>query len=228
MGREELFVSYIRVSTDKQGVSGLGLEAQQASIAGRLRGVKPIGEFIEVESGRHNDRPKLMEAMDLCRRTGATLVIAKLDRLSRNMEFIARLMNSQIDFIACDLPTANRVTLHIMAAMAEHESEMISQRTKAALQAAKARGVVLGHPGNFKGREAEGNKRSNEIRCAKADSFARGLYPLVSGYREAGASLCSIAGQLNKDHILTANGKQARWTAAGVRAILLRGKPTVS
>ena len=141
------FAAYYRVSTDRQGRSGLGLEAQQAAVRGYLGKSTPIGEFTEIETGKRNDRPQLELALALCRKRKARLVIAKLDRLSRNLAFIAALMDSGVEFVAVDNPHATRLTLHILAAVAEHEREMIAQRTKAALQAAKARGVRLGRHG---------------------------------------------------------------------------------
>jgi DNA invertase Pin-like site-specific DNA recombinase len=141
-------VSYLRVSTARQGASGLGLEAQRAAVLGFAisAGHRIVTEFVEVESGAKADRPQLAAALAACRLHRATLVIAKLDRLARNVAFIANLMDGGVEFVACDMPHANRLTLHLLAAIAEHEREMISQRTKAALAAAKARGVKLGNP----------------------------------------------------------------------------------
>ena len=140
------FVAYYRVSTEKQGRSGLGLEAQQEAVRTHLNGGNwhLAAEVVEIESGKRNDRPKLAEALRLCRLHGATLIIAKLDRLARNVAFISNLMESGVEFTAVDFPQANRLTVHILAAVAEHEREMISKRTKDALAAAKARGVKLG------------------------------------------------------------------------------------
>ena len=142
------FVSCYRVSTDKQGKSGLGLDAQRRAVQQYLNGgTWPlIGEFTEIESGKRNERPELAKALAACKRQKAKLVIAKLDRLSRNLAFIATLMDSGVEFIAVDNPHANKLTVHILAAVAQHEREVIAQRTKDALQAAKARGVVLGNP----------------------------------------------------------------------------------
>src|SRR5215813_5134904 len=136
------FVAYYRVSTQRQGRSGLGLEAQRRAVEEFLNGghSKLVEAFTEVESGKRGvDRPVLDQALASCRVHKATLVIAKLDRLARNVEFTAKLMNSDVEFVAVDFPQANRLTIHIMAAVAEHEREIISQRTKAALQAAKRR-----------------------------------------------------------------------------------------
>jgi len=126
------YIAYYRVSTDRQGRSGLGLEAQRRVVAEYLAvsGLKPVSEFIEVESGRRTDRPELAKALAACRRHGSRLVIAKLDRLARNVAFVSGLMEAGVDFVACDMPHANRLTIHILAAVAEHEREMISTRTR--------------------------------------------------------------------------------------------------
>src|ERR671910_966338 len=155
------FVAYYRVSTDKQGRSGLGLEAQREAVQSFLNGGSwtLAAEVTEVESGKRNDRPELDRALGLCRLYGATLVVAKLDRLARNVTFISKLMESGVDFVAVDFPQANRLTVHILAAVAEHEAAMISARTKAALAAAKARGVqVGGDRGNIREIAVEGRR----------------------------------------------------------------------
>lgn len=166
------FVSYIRVSTARQGASGLGLEAQQEAVQRFLNGGswELLGEFKEVETGKGADalakRPQLGAALDACRKHGATLVIAKLDRLARNVHFVSGLMESKVRFVACDMPEANELTIHIMAAFAEHEAKRISQRTKDALAVAKARGAVLGKSG-------AANLRPNlEARQQAANAFA--------------------------------------------------------
>ncbi len=142
------FVAYYRVSTDRQGRSGLGLDAQREAVAGQVQraGGEIVADFTEIESGKRADRPELRAALAEAKRHRATLIIARLDRLSRNMAFIANLVDARIDFIACDNPHATRLTLRILVAVAEHEREMISARTKAALAIAKARGVRLGNP----------------------------------------------------------------------------------
>jgi DNA invertase Pin-like site-specific DNA recombinase len=140
------FVAYYRVSTDKQGRSGLGLEAQQEAVRTYLNGGKwkIVGEFTEVETGKRSDRPKLAEALKACRKRKATLVIAKLDRLARNVHFISGQMDQNVPFVACDSPNDDRFMIHLKASFAEEEARKISIRTKAALQAAKARGTKLG------------------------------------------------------------------------------------
>src|SRR2546421_792020 len=142
------FIAYFRVSTDKQGKSGLGLEAQRKAVLDYLNGGRwsLVQEFVEIESGKHNERPQLTAALAACNKHRARLVIAKLDRLSRNLAFIAALMESGVEFVAVDNPHANKLTVHILAAVAQHEREMISERTKAALAAAKRRGKRLGNP----------------------------------------------------------------------------------
>src|SRR5476651_1949666 len=150
-------VSYLRVLTRKQGESGLGLEGQQAAIDAyaKQNGGEVVGRYIEVESGKRSDRPELARAITHAKRMKAVLVVAKLDRLSRNVAFLSRLLESGIEFLACDNPTANRLTVHILAAVAEAEAKAISDRTKAALAAAKARGTILGsaRPGHWSGNE---------------------------------------------------------------------------
>src|SRR5438477_9726116 len=144
-----LFVAYYRVSTARQGQSGLGLDAQRQAVCDYLAGQagsQLIAEFTEIESGKRNNRPELEAALAMCKRAKATLVIAKLDRLARNLAFIANLMESGVDFLATDNPHATKLMVHMLAAFAEHEREQISARTKAALAAAKARGVRLGYP----------------------------------------------------------------------------------
>jgi DNA invertase Pin-like site-specific DNA recombinase len=150
------FIAYFRVSTDKQGKSGLGLEAQREAVLAFLNGGKwaLVAEFVEIESGKRNDRPQLSTALLACKKHKAKLVIAKLDGLSRNLAFIATLMDSGVEFVAVDNPHANKLTVHILAAVAQHEREMIAQRTRDALQEAKARGAKLGNPNLAAARES--------------------------------------------------------------------------
>jgi DNA invertase Pin-like site-specific DNA recombinase len=194
------FVAYYRVSTDRQGRSGLGLEAQKAAVRGYLGAVPPIAEFTEIETGKRNDRPQLKEALALCRKRKAKLVIAKLDRLSRNLAFIAALMDSGAEFVAVDNPHATRLTLHILAAVAEHEREMIANRTKAALQAAKGRGIRLGQNG--------ADRLAPAYRAAAMDR-ARQLAPVLAELMASGMSARQMAAELTARGIPTATG--ARW-----------------
>ena len=179
------FVAYFRVSTDRQGKSGLGLEAQRKSVLDFLDGGRwsLVAEFTEVESGKRSDRPQLAKALDACRRQKAKLVIAKLDRLSRNLAFIATLMESGVEFVAVDNPHANKLTVHILAAVAQHEREMISERTKAALKAARARGTRLGNP-----RLDEAAKRGTAALKANARRFAANVLPIIREIEKAGAA----------------------------------------
>jgi len=139
-------IAYCRVSTKHQGLTGLGMEAQRTAVESyaRQQGARVAALYVEVESGKRSDRPELAKALAHAKRGKATLCVAKLDRLARNVEFLARILNAGTDFVACDYPSANRLTLHIMAAVAENEAKAVSDRTKAALAAAKARGTLLG------------------------------------------------------------------------------------
>jgi DNA invertase Pin-like site-specific DNA recombinase len=210
--------SYLRVSTDRQGQRGYGLEAQHKAIADYLTGGswELLGEFVEIESGKRNDRPQLEAALAACKRHKAKLVIAKLDRLSRNLAFIATLMERRVDFVCCDMPEANRLTIHIIAAMAEHERSMISERTKAALAAAKARGVRLGSK-----KLAEARKLAAVAIKAGADRYAANVLPIIREIQRAGATTREdIANALNARGIATARG--GRWYGSSVRNILAR------
>ncbi|OYD81368.1 recombinase family protein [Azospirillum brasilense] len=213
------FVAYYRCSTEKQGRSGLGLEAQQAAVRSYLNGGnwKLLAEFTEVESGKRNDRPKLEEAKELCRLTGATLVIAKLDRLSRDAVFLLNLKNAGIEFVAADMPNANRLTVGIMALVAENEREAISQRTKTALAAAKARGTRLGNPQGFGGAVYRGGGKAAQ---KAADGFASTVIPTIHRLQAEGLSMNAIAKRLEEMGVKTARG--GSWTAQAVKNVLAR------
>lgn len=215
------FIAYYRVSTNKQGKSGLGLEAQQASVTDYLATTSGelINEFTEVQSGKDNKRPELAKALRKCRLTGATLLIAKLDRLSRNAAFLMNLQESATQFVACDMPEANTLTVGLMACMAEYERKRISENTKAALKAAKARGVKLGNP------------RLDEVRCtditaaqtariAKAKARNSEILDVINEIQsEAGElSLRAISRRLNEAGYKTSRGKD--WQATSVKRIL--------
>jgi len=211
------FVAYYRVSTDKQGKSGLGLEAQQQAVLQYLNGGAwdLVAEFTEVESGKKNDRPQLAAALAACKKHKATLVIAKLDRLARNVAFIANLMEGDAEFVACDFPTANRLTLHILAAVAEHEREAISARTKAALAAAKARGKTLG---GFRGVTVDQAKGA-QAASAKAKEWAQGdIGKEIADMKARGWSLWEIAHSLNNLGVKTRRGGE--WQATSVKRVL--------
>lgn len=215
------FVSYLRVSTARQGASGLGLEAQRAAVSSYLNGGnwKLVQEVVEVESGKRNDRPALVDALRLCRKHRATLVIAKLDRLARNVAFISNLMESGVEFVAVDMPQANRFVVHILAAVAEQEAEAISKRTKAALAAAKARGIRLGGRRVSAERFAEIGSIARQVRTEKAGKRAADLTPVIRGIEAAGArSLRQIAAGLNNLDISAPRGGE--WSAVQVRRLL--------
>jgi DNA invertase Pin-like site-specific DNA recombinase len=214
------YVAYFRVSTDRQGKSGLGLDAQRDAVAAFLDGGdwKVIAEFQEVESGRDDDRPELAKAVARCRLTGSKLLIAKMDRLARRVSFVANLMDSGVEFEVANLPGMTRFTAHIYAAVGEEEARMISERTKAALAAVKARGEKrLGNPQGFAGKVyREGGK----ARARMADDFAARVGPLARRMREEGLSLRATAARLTAMGIRTARGGE--WAAATVKGVLDR------
>lgn len=218
-------VSYLRVSTRKQGSSGLGLDAQRTAIHSYAaqRHAKVIETFTEIESGKVNARPELLKALHLAKVTGATLVIAKLDRLSRNAAFLLTLRDSGVRFVAADMPDANDLTVGIMALVAQQEREAISKRTKEALSAAKVRGVRLGNPNGAAAikRAGKGNSASLAVIRSRADSHARNLQPVLHALAAAGVtSLGNVAEALNERGMLTPRG--GRWHKSSVRNLLTR------
>lgn len=226
-----VFVAYYRVSTKRQGESRLGLEAQRASVQALVKQHHGtlVAEFTEVESGSKSQRPQLQAAISRARRHKAVLVVAKLDRLARNMLFTATLMESGLDFIACDNPFATRLTIHILAAIAEHESRMISERTKQALQAAKARGQKLGssRPGHWDGRTelrlralARARAGAAEANHRLATDTYKDIAPRIWELHEQGWGGDRIARQLMEERIPARRG--VRWTGTQVRRVLSR------
>ena len=218
-------VTYIRVSTDKQGRSGLGLEGQQAAIAAftKTANAVTVAEFCEVESGRNNDRPELAQALKMARVYGATLVIAKLDRLSRNAEFLLFLQRGSVPLVFCDMPEANHLTVGIMAVVAEAESRMISARTKTAMLAAKERGATFGNPNGADAlrRAAKGNAASRESAITRADARAHDLSEALQDVIKAGhITLQKQANELNKRGITTPRG--GKWYASSVSNLQAR------
>lgn len=212
------FIAYYRVSTQKQGASGLGLEAQQAAVARYLNGGawELIGEFREVETGKGADalakRPQLRAALDACKKNGATLLIAKLDRLARNVHFVSGLLETGVEFVAADMPQANKVMIQMHAVMSEWERDQISARTKAALAAAKARGVVLGHAG------AENLRPNIEERQRAARAFAVKLRPLFEGMKARGLSQRAMAEELNSVGVPAPKG--GAWRLSQVQRVI--------
>ncbi|WP_336979703.1 recombinase family protein [Altererythrobacter fulvus] len=218
-------VAYYRVSTEGQGRSGLGLEAQREAVSSLCssRGWQMVAEFTEVESGKRSDRPELQAAMHRAKVTGATLVVAKLDRLSRSVAFLSALQDSGGRFLAADMPEANELTVHIMAAVAQAERKAISRRTIEALAAAKARGTRLGNPNGAAAlrRAAKGNVAAIEAVKAGAAERATDLAPVIADIQAAGAtSLQAIASELNVRGIVTPRG--GKWHPSSVRNLLAR------
>jgi len=219
---QRAFVAYYRVSTARQGRSGLGLDAQKRAVTEFLNGGswELLAEFVEIESGKTDDRPELEQALATCELSGATLVVAKLDRLSRNLAFLAKLQESGARFVAADMPEANELTIHIMAAVAQAERKAISVRTKEALAAARARGVRLGGSrGNLEDLR-RGPAKSAEVRSRQAAQRANKVRAQIDAITSDGEhrSLRQIALALNERGIRAPRG--GKWHAAQVRAVI--------
>jgi len=204
------YVAYLRQSTKKQEISGLGIEAQREIIHKYLGQEKPIAEFVETESGKRTDRPKLAEALALCRKTKSTLIVAKLDRLSRNVAFTSKLLESDVEIKFCDFPEANRLVLHIIASIAEYEAGLISQRTKQSLKAKKARGIQLGKPENLTNnldRAIENSKRAIKKKAKENPNNMRAI-AMLRVLVGKDMSLSEMARRLNNEGFVTSQGKQ--------------------
>ena len=202
------YVSYLRVSTQRQGTSGLGLQAQQEIIQKYLNGCLPVAEFIEVESGRKTDRPKLHEALELCKKMKATLIVAKMDRLSRNVAFTSQLLDSGIEIVFCDFPKANRLVLTIIAAISEYEAGLIRKRTKEALQIKKDQGFKLGKPENLTNNLEKAITNSKKANAEKANNNPnnRRAVALIKNLINNTSNLSEMARQLNSEGFLTSRG----------------------
>jgi DNA invertase Pin-like site-specific DNA recombinase len=225
MAGVQRLVAYERVSTARQGASGLGLQAQRHTIEAfsASRGAEVLARFTEVESGRKADRPELLKALHLAKVTGATLVIAKLDRLSRNAAFLLALRDSGVRFVAVDMPEANDLTVGIMALVAQAEREAISRRTKEALAVAKARGVRLGNPNGAESlrRAGKGGVALRKVVSANAEAFAADLAAVVADIRGAGhISVRALAAELTDRGIRTRRG--GAWQLSNVKGLLGR------
>jgi DNA invertase Pin-like site-specific DNA recombinase len=221
----DALVAYYRVSTKQQGVSGLGLEAQRAAVAQHVTqsGATLILEYTEVESGTHSRRPQLATALLACRTAGAILVIAKLDRLARNVAFLSTLMDGDVEFRALDLPGASRFHLHIMAAVAEQEALAISQRTTAALRMAKARGTILGHPANLTDASRQASIVARQAIVTQRNQL---ITPLVTAWQQASWTLVRMAEELTRLHVTLPRGGST-WSASQVRRVLVRAGVSV-
>jgi DNA invertase Pin-like site-specific DNA recombinase len=218
---ENNYIAYLRVSTERQGASGLGIDAQRSAICRYvdLCGGEVSAELVEVESGKRSERPVLEQAISLCRRKKATLLVARLDRLSRTVSFMSRLIETGVDFIAVDNPHANKFMIHVLSAFAEHERDLIAGRTRAALAAAKIRGTRLGNPNIATARE----QALCSIRTA-ADEFCSNVGPVILQIRASGIrSLQGIAEALEARGIRTARG--GSWHPTTVRNVERRFRP---
>ena len=208
MKNNNQYVAYLRVSTQKQGYSGLGIEAQREIIQKHLHDKTPIAEYVEIESGRKKDRPKLKEALRLCRKTEAILIVAKLDRLARSVSFLSNLLESDVDIVFCDFPQANKMVLHIISAISQYEAELIAARTKASLQAKKSRGFRLGNPEHLMDKHKQAIRNSIRSCKEKADNNPnnkRAVAMLRTLIKEE-YTLKSMADALNKEGFVTSQG----------------------
>ena len=222
MGNNEKYVAYLRVSTQRQGVSGLGLQAQQEIIKNYLKGKEPIEEFVEVESGRKSQRPKLHEALELCKKEKATLIVAKMDRLSRNVSFTSQLLDSGIEIVFCDFPRANRLVLTIIAAISEYEAGLIRQRTRAALQVKKEQGHKFGKPENLAEnleKAIVNSRKTNQEKAADNPNNKRAVAMLKVLARETD-NMSEMARILNKEGFTTSRG--GKFSAKQVSILLKR------
>lgn len=219
------YVAYLRVSTQKQGYSGLGIEAQKEIIHNYLRDTNPIAEYIEIESGRKTDkeRPQLRSALEHCRKDGATLIVAKLDRLARNVSFLSSLLENDVEIVFCDFPQANKMVLHILAAISQYEAELIATRTKQALAAKKARGTKLGNPEHLldKHKEAVANSnRTNRDKARSNPNNKRAVAFLKVLVAQGNSTLNQMAEVLNKEGFVTSQG--CRFTPSTVYKLIKR------
>ena len=220
------FVCYYRVSTTKQKVSGLGIDAQKETVMNFLNGGnwEIVGEFVEYESGKNDNRSELTKAIQACKLKNAKLIVSKLDRLSRDVHFISSLMKSDVQFVVAEMPEMTELTIHIFAAMAQHERKMISERTKAALKQAKNRNAKLGNPCIRQGKRIQNSgdtTQANLARVARADNYAYQMKEIILGIMNSGViSLNGIANELNSQRYATRMGRA--WSAMAVKRVLER------
>jgi DNA invertase Pin-like site-specific DNA recombinase len=224
MENDVQYVAYLRVSTQKQGYSGLGLEAQREIIQNFLYDKNAIAEFLEVESGRKTDkgRPKLKEALEVCRKTGGKLIVAKLDRLARNVAFLSQLLESDVDIVFCDFPQGTKMMLHILAAISQYEAELIATRTKQALAAKKAKGCTLGNPEHLIGKLDEAVAKSVETNKRKAEENPNNkrAAAMLKVLAKEGKTLQEMADYLNEQGFTTSKGY--KFTRSAVLVLLKR------
>lgn len=202
------YVAYLRQSTTKQEKSGLGIEAQRNIIHSFVKEGLIIAEFVETESGKKSDRPKLQEALALCRKTNSILIVAKLDRLSRNVAFTSKLLESDVEIIFCDFPQANRLILHIISSIAEYEANLISQRTRQSLKAKKERGVKLGKSENLMKKHSKAIEHSNQTNRTKAQNNVNNMraVALLRSMVKEELTLSQMTIRLNEQGFVTSKG----------------------
>ena len=202
------YIAYLRQSTKKQQISGLGIEAQREIISNHIKEGNIIKEFIETESGKKSERPKLQEALKMCRKTNSVLIVAKLDRLSRNVAFTSKLLESDVEITFCDFPQANKLILHIISSIAEYEANLISQRTRQSLEAKKARGVKLGKSENLMSKHSQAISNSVATNKAKAMTNTNNMraVALLRSLVNEGRTLSEMADLLNEQGFVTSKG----------------------
>lgn len=219
---DNTYIAYLRQSTKKQEISGLGIEAQREIIHNYLRDKIPLAEYVETESGKKCNRPVLQQALKHCRKSGATLIVAKLDRLSRNVAFTSKLLEADVEIVFCDFPQANKLVLHIIAAIAEYEAGLISTRTKQSLRAKKARGMKLGKPQNLIDNLETAIQKSNDTNRRKALDNPNNMraVAMLRSLIGRGYSLSELAALLNKEGFVAPKG--GKFKASQVAVLLKR------
>ena len=221
------YIAYLRQSTMKQQISGLGVEAQREIIHNHVKNKLILAEYIETESGKKSNRPQLLAALAMCRKTNSILIVAKLDRLSRNVAFTSKLLESDVEIVFCDFPQANRLILHIISSIAEYEAGLISQRTKQSLQAKKARGIKLGKSENLMRKHQEAIANSSRTNKAKADNNPNNMraIALLRSLTMQGKSLSEMTDLLNEQGFVTSKGCKFQMTQ--VKRLIIRAGLTI-
>ena len=221
------YIAYLRQSTMKQQLSGLGVEAQREIIHNYVKNKPILTEYIETESGKKSNRPQLLAALTMCRKTNSILIVAKLDRLSRNVAFTSKLLESDVEIVFCDFPQANRLILHIISSIAEYEAGLISQRTKQSLQAKKARGIKLGKSENLMRKHQEAIANSSRTNKAKADNNPNNMraIALLRSLTMQGKSLSEMTDLLNEQGFVTSKGCKFQMTQ--VKRLIIRAGLTI-